>query len=446
MNVMDFLRGLGSSVASNNPVTMAVDTGANIADLGIAAAGYLGHKAGMLSTDQLPDPLDKSGIPGSSAWLDKQAGVNDSTAATVGSLAGMFANPGKAASKLIGRADKVMGKDMADKRIAQAKKMLSDGVSKEDVWRKTGVTEFGPGNWVTELSSHGVHLKQPPSYFETGKQYDLGDVLNHPGLDSIADKDLLKRIKGTKVEFYPPEHRAMGGATGGHITSSKKGEPSVIRVAYDEDLEDGVSRALSTLLHESQHNLTSKTGGWKGGNASKYTEEIGSGVLAENNRVRRQMAFAELIHKNKGDVNKAESQFVKRFPDSETWNEDDWIQTRLAAQDIADNMDLDTIMQFKKQAQDNVNRVMEYKKFAWDKGLGKGRQMDPEQVKYYKQADEAAARAVQARVRLNQREIYENPFWTDGWMDAVSDRNTKALKLDYEDLEFNPRKLGDLSF
>lgn len=446
MNVLDFMRGLWSSVASNNPVTMAVDTGANIADLGIAAAGYLGHKTGMLTADQLPDPLDKSRIPGSSAWLDKQAGVNDSTEATVGSLAGMFVNPGKAASTFIGRADKVLGKDIADKRIAQAKKMLDSGVSKEDVWRKTGVTEFGPGNWVTEVSSQGAHLKHPPSHFQVGKQYDLGNVLDHPGLDSIADKELLKRIKGTKVEFYPPEHRAMNGATGGHITSSKKGEPSVIRVAYDEDLEDGVSRALSTLLHEGQHNLTSKTGGWKGGNTAEFTPEIGSAVLAENNRLRRQMALAELIHKNKGDAAKAEEQFAKRFPDSETWSEDEWIQLRLTAQDIADNMDPKTIAEFKAQAQANVNKVMDYKKFAWEKGLGKGRQLDPEEVKYYKQADEAAARAVQARVRLNQREIYENPFWTDGWMDAVTDQNTKALKIDYDDLEFNPRKLGDLSY
>jgi hypothetical protein len=442
MNVLDFLKGFGASVASNNPATMLVDTGANIADLGIATAGYVGNKLGMLSAGQMPETLDRKKIPGSSEWINERVGVNDSTASTVGQLGGMFVQPAKAA-KFIGKADKIFGADLATKRIEEAKKLIAGGMSKEDAWRKTGVTEFGPGNWVTEVSSQGATLKRPPSAFAVGKQYTLDEVLHHPGLEAIADKKLLKQLKSTKIEFYPPEHRAMNGATGGHIVSSK-GEPSVIRVAYDEDDPKGVANALSTLLHESQHNLSSRTGGWKGGQAAAYSSEIGSAVLAENNRVRRQMALAELVHKNKGNLAKAEEQFAKRFPDSETWSEDEWIQLRLAARDIADNVDLDTIKQFKEQAQANVNKVMDYKKFAWEKGVGAGQRLEPEQVKYYKQADEAAARAVQSRVRLNQREIYENPFWTDGWMDAVTDKGTKALGVGYADLEFNPRKLGDI--
>lgn len=47
-----------------------VDMATQAANLGIAGVGYLGHKAGLLSTP--PELLDSRNVPGSSEWIGQK--------------------------------------------------------------------------------------------------------------------------------------------------------------------------------------------------------------------------------------------------------------------------------------------------------------------------------------------------------------------------------------
>lgn len=51
---------------------LPVKTALDVADLGRAAYGYLGHKFGMLTPDEMPPPLERSRYAGSPEWLARQ--------------------------------------------------------------------------------------------------------------------------------------------------------------------------------------------------------------------------------------------------------------------------------------------------------------------------------------------------------------------------------------
>lgn len=53
-----------------NSLGSLVDLSTNVANLGIAGAGYIGHKTGLLS--QPPDLIDSRNVPGSSEWIGQK--------------------------------------------------------------------------------------------------------------------------------------------------------------------------------------------------------------------------------------------------------------------------------------------------------------------------------------------------------------------------------------
>lgn len=250
MNVMDFLKGFGASVASNNPVTMAVDTGANIADLGIAAAGYLGHKTGMLSAEQLPEPLDRKRLPGSSEWINQVSGVNDSTEATIGQLGGMFVNPGKAAAKLVG-----------GQNAKNAPKAIQDFVWEnkplpEKYW--TGKDKL-PRFEISDEAAKVLAKQPPPGTFRR-----LEQVLEHPELFNQYPQLRKMQVKAITEEVAGPkwrEARAFFNPTDGSIY-----------INPDLPLKD----LKSVLLHEVQHAIQRQEG------FSRGAGELDSGHLAIN--------------------------------------------------------------------------------------------------------------------------------------------------------------------
>jgi hypothetical protein len=70
------------------------DLGVNVANLLRAGYGYGGHKLGLLSAAQMPDPIDASGIPLTSEWISKKMGVGDSPEEQIAQFVGGFISPG----------------------------------------------------------------------------------------------------------------------------------------------------------------------------------------------------------------------------------------------------------------------------------------------------------------------------------------------------------------
>jgi hypothetical protein len=74
--------GFNRGVFAQLPGLIA-DTGANILDLGRAAYGTAGRATGLLRPEDMPSPLDRSKVIGSSQWLYNQMQRNPITAAAV---------------------------------------------------------------------------------------------------------------------------------------------------------------------------------------------------------------------------------------------------------------------------------------------------------------------------------------------------------------------------
>lgn len=356
MNVMDFLRGLGSSVASNNPVTMAVDTGANIADLGIAAAGYLGHKAGMLKADQLPEPLDKSRIPGSSAWLDKSMGVNGSTEATVGSLAGMFVNPGRAARKVIIETSKLPGGAAAEEQMRKLKQMIdSPNVLPQQRAKAEKMLDLAErsqrSKYIPEVDKYFTHIpddlrllnKEKFEELRSGKvaSLKLSDLYDHRVLKKIVPKEfwdmevkrsdkhapgggyfqagrsqwaIRKDPSGLGFNVVTPTGYALDptGATKKYLSKEDAqadaekmvriyGIPDQGRLVFHQG--GSLNDDLTTFFHELQHAAATWTKGYQGGNYESIVGDTTTLIQAVDN-LNKSKASVSLIkelrdmHKN----------------------------------------------------------------------------------------------------------------------------------------------------
>lgn len=86
---LDFLKGLARSLTADL-VGGPVDLAETALNLGLAGGGYLGHKLGLLSPDQLPTLL--SGSPGTSDWWAKSTPLADpgTGAYSAGRIGGAF--------------------------------------------------------------------------------------------------------------------------------------------------------------------------------------------------------------------------------------------------------------------------------------------------------------------------------------------------------------------
>lgn len=83
------LQGAGAVASGFNRSVLAgipglpVATALNVADLARAGYGYVGNKLGMLSPDEMPQPLERSHYVGSPEWIAQQIAANDVGAAAI---------------------------------------------------------------------------------------------------------------------------------------------------------------------------------------------------------------------------------------------------------------------------------------------------------------------------------------------------------------------------
>ncbi len=411
MNVVDFLKGLGVGVATNNPVSMLVNTGADVVDLGIAGAGYLGHKAGLLSAGQLPEPLNRSKLPLSNEWMRGMLGVNDNMASTGGELVGSFVNPGSAAKGIIQKA-KVLYPDYASrKKLADS--MLQKGSSKEEVWKKTGMYKAPTGEYFGEVSDVGTSLKGL-NKVKANKLYTLGEVADLPAIEHLPDNVKSALKSSIKVRFVDEAgaQKHLGDATASWNPSTR-----VITVRRDDP------NVLSNFLHEFQHGASSLLGGYRGGSPAEFAE-----LAFENQgKIYKEMLEAEWaknVLPKKGVEQELEIEhFFTKYP-KEIMNVNE-IEKGAKKMDFLTSGELSDMIREKQMF---LNRAKAHTKTVGAQTAG-GMAPDLDKGMYANLADEAFARAVQARRGKNQAEIFESPFWERLQMDWIGEASIRDPDL-----------------
>lgn len=223
-----FIQGLNSGLVSNNPATLAVNTGGNLWNLLKAGAGVAGKESGLLSTDQMPEMTDMSKVPLSSEWLRGKLEDNpNSTSATVGNLAGGLLPTGAAGvSKLIAGA------------TAKNAPAMATGM-----WFR-GKSDNAP-RW--EFSDQNANLTGP---VRPGADTTLGKVLDHPEL--YDNYPSLKYLRVKSIADKPGSKSDFDAAFG---TDPETGQTTLF---VDPNLDPAKQR--SVILHEVQHAVQHKEG------------------------------------------------------------------------------------------------------------------------------------------------------------------------------------------
>lgn len=167
----------------------------------------------------------------------------------------------------------------ADKvKLAQAKKMAADGLSRDDIWQQTGWFQGIDGNWRFEIDDSNFNLR--PNIIEKHKNSNIGSTLTMPLTDAIDAPNLLSayNLSDTTLDLS----RLSKGGIGGFDRANNSIE---IMAAPEADL---MRRAL---LHEIQHLIQQKEGFTGGGDPSKLGADkykrLAGEVEARNVETRR---------------------------------------------------------------------------------------------------------------------------------------------------------------
>lgn len=201
------------------------------------------------------------------------AGTKEGAAAVAKGLRQMGANAavpntlGKQRGVIIGEMSKTWDKEAAKK----AEKMLSEGMSADDVWKKTGTYKGSDGKLRQEISDNLA--KYDADALAELKSFDfdplkntqpLGGVLNHPRLyEAYPD------IADVPVHFLPQERMKVAfGEVAFGAYSPKLDRLTISQTPPKSGYESG-------LLHEIQHAIQKREGfsGGTGIDASVLRED-----------------------------------------------------------------------------------------------------------------------------------------------------------------------------
>ena len=137
------------------------------------------------------------------------------------------------------------------KKVNQAKKLEKQGVSRNDIWKQTGVFRNSNGDWRMEISDYGIKVKQIP---DKGRSLKLGDVIDHPELFKA-----YPHLKNMPIRGYASTSDVYGFEPVGYYESRFQNIHMKIpafmttggtkRPARDEQIR----RWTRTLVHELQH-------------------------------------------------------------------------------------------------------------------------------------------------------------------------------------------------
>lgn len=282
-----------------------VDMATQAVNLGIAGAGYLGHKAGLFK--QPPELLDSARVPGSSEWIGQKmqnAGMvspnrNPIAEAGMGLLSpvafkgaqkvgGLLANAEMKAAQNLAQPSTMRAKTQrgifagewaktADKAAMKtAQDMDANKADPRTIWSETGWFKGPDGKWRFEIDDSGSAMRgvDPseyivqafrsggvdaakaaradmegylPPYRQRGRNMELSDVFSHRGLmDAYPDVMRSTRYRVAKdgqigEGAYSPSHN------------------------FIELVPADMPTAKSGMLHELQHAVQQAEGFAKGG-------------------------------------------------------------------------------------------------------------------------------------------------------------------------------------
>lgn len=138
---------------------------------------------------------------------------------------------------------------------------VGQGEGREDLtpWKQTGLLRGVDNEWRREIADNEAFLKVNPSKTAEGKEYALSEVLSHPQIFTE-----YPQLNDTKVTFFSPVGENEG--VSGYFDRSRN------TLALSTELSP--EEALSTALHEVQHNIQAEEGWTTGGNTSLGAREF----------------------------------------------------------------------------------------------------------------------------------------------------------------------------
>lgn len=290
----DVLSGFSNAVLRGGLATAIgapIDLGNGLLNAARMTYGFLGNKLGVLSPDQMPEPVENPW--GGSEHVGnfmQEKGIIDGKRNAIAELLAGFITPatpkisaslGSSAEKVIEKAAKnatttgeISRMPMAKQRgifagvgaktadiqsLEKAKTLELSGVSPEEVWKKTGWGKAPDGKWRFEIPDDQASfrmdfdslLPQKSNNYKSGTDVGVGGGFSHKPLYEAYPEILREeRLNIGKLPSWMPDSSNSG--------SYKKGE------VYVRNKDEG--GAKSTLLHELQHAVQTREGLQSGGN------------------------------------------------------------------------------------------------------------------------------------------------------------------------------------
>lgn len=300
-----------------------VDMANGVINAGKMAAGYVGHKTGLLSADQMPQP-DTAPIGGSEWWGQKMqnAGmVSSQRNAPAEMIAGVAGIPltALAAQKIMPGVETAVAKmannatstgelntpayggqrgafigpksKLWDKNSEQAAiNMELNGFHPREIWKSTGTWRGPDGNLRQEISDANAAFKNveipisaTPSeqfLYKPSKGIPLDEAISHPELMSAYDSARRIEITRTETPYDGAEfYLSKRGRPNISIGSQKKevaypgmfgSKPRIVNVSESPSSDE----KIRTLMHEVQHYIQAKEGFSAGGNENMFYSSI----------------------------------------------------------------------------------------------------------------------------------------------------------------------------
>lgn len=281
-----------------------VDMTAGLLNAALMAGGYLGNKAGLLSADQMPQPVETP--VGGSEWIgqqmQKRGMVSDQRNPVAELIAGVAfpgamvkAGPavyaaeqaGKRGAFAVGQKGADMAEDylarqglrpsifMGDKSqtwdkaaAAKAQALESAGTDPRVIWKETGTFKGADGKWRQEIDDSGAALETANAKaveWMTGPgpaEYPVGavsNVISHNGAF-----DAYRGLADIKA-------RLRKGTSGSYIENNNGfGEALELPAMFKGGQYADPIQTRSVTLHELQHAVQNREGFARGGNAAEF--------------------------------------------------------------------------------------------------------------------------------------------------------------------------------
>lgn len=214
-----------------------------LANGGLAAGGYLGHKAGLLRPDQLPALLE--GSPGTSEWMARKLGLEDKGEKGY--------NETRLAANLLPAASAAgrLAKGLADAALSPVPRQNQQrgAILADESWlnQPGGPRDARPdGSPLGRLSMAGS-----PRLAALARQPGVPSLLEQPmaRASDVPLRDLSPEVRGTPLESLSVDLMPVGSQSGAAASYS----PAQKRIWLNTGRGASGQELLGSLHHEATH-------------------------------------------------------------------------------------------------------------------------------------------------------------------------------------------------